>query len=266
MNPRNEVDLLHILQSPLIQKGPGPFLRLVLAEAGRYGMPQQVIATLDDVAAMIGFYDPLPKGQAAHLGGPVVTWRTDPRQPTMERVHDVERLALKQRALIAFGGAPADHQVGTAEIVVALGNGHKANVPPEFFDVFTWASVDVLATLQQRSPQSVREEKKWPEIPDADVLKPGGRLHATYVTIATEIRRQVIASIKDSPDNPREQLLALAVFFLKSHELEQARAIKNGRADTAQEIQQVINNIRTMFPDIDKLADTLLDQPLMPAG
>jgi hypothetical protein len=42
---------------------------LVLAEAASYGMPPQVIATLDDVAAMLGLYEPLPANQAAHVAG-----------------------------------------------------------------------------------------------------------------------------------------------------------------------------------------------------
>ena len=119
------MDVVEIMQSPLTQLGrTGPFLRLVLAEAAVYGMPAQVIATLDDVAAVLGFYDPLPVGQVAHLGGPLVQWRSSVQQPTFERITDVEALALKQRALIAFGGAPIDQMVGTAEIVCAMGNLH----------------------------------------------------------------------------------------------------------------------------------------------
>src|SRR5579859_6085401 len=108
------MNIVEIMTNPLTQRATetrktGPFLRLVLAEAASYGMPPQVIATLDDVAAMLGFYEPLPANQAAYVGGPMVQWRTAREQPIHETVVDVERLALKQRCLIAFGGAPPGH-------------------------------------------------------------------------------------------------------------------------------------------------------------
>jgi hypothetical protein len=250
------MDLMEIMKSPLTQAGPGSFLRLVLAEAASYGMPPQVVATLDDVAAMLGLYDPLPTGQAAHLAGPIVQWRTDRRQPTHERVVELERLALKQRALIAFGGAPTGHQVGTAEIVAAMGNLHKEWAPGEYYDVFTWASVDVLGTLMGSTPDELRKEKGWSSVSDADVIQPGGRLYPTYVEMATEIRRFAIASLKgDSEGNPREYLRPLGVYFLKAHLQVQARAEKDGRADVAKQLNEIIATIRTMFPNIDQAVD-----------
>jgi hypothetical protein len=157
------MNIVEILKSPLAESGRnGPFLRLVLAEAASYGMPPQIVATLDDVAAMLGFYNPLPMGQAAHVAGPIVTWRTDRRQPSIERIADVEALAMKQRFLVAFGGAPPGHTVGTAEIVCAMGNLHKdLGMPAEYYDVFHWASTDVLSKLTGQTPEEVLKEKGW---------------------------------------------------------------------------------------------------------
>jgi hypothetical protein len=259
------MDLMQIMQSPLTQAGPGSFLRLVLAEAANYGMPPQVVATLDDVAAMLGFYEPLPSGQAGHLAGPIVRWQTDRRQPTHEHVHEVDRLAMKQRALVAFGGAPADHRIGTAEIVSAMGNCHKDFSPEEFYAVFCWASADVLATLTGQKPEQIRKDKGWAAISDDDVVRPGGRLYPTYVTIATEIRRHAIAAIQGNPDNPREYLRPLAAHFLKSHMLVRDRAASEGRTVLANQLQDSINSIRAMFPDIDRVVETL-SRPVEPAA
>src|ERR1700692_3606137 len=104
------MNMIDIINNPLAQPGePGQFLRLVLAQAGGYGMPGSVIAMLDDIAAMLGFYKPLPEGPSGHLAGPLVVWRSHPNQPTMESIEEMLRLAYQQRALTAFGGAPADH-------------------------------------------------------------------------------------------------------------------------------------------------------------
>lgn len=258
-------DLATVVASPLLANGYGGFLRLVLAEAAGYGMPPEVVATLDDVAAMLGLYEPLPPGQASHLGGPIVQWRYDRKQQIHERIHDAERLALKQRALIAFGAAPADHQIATAEIVCALGNCDKDNMPPEFYQVFCWASVDVLAHMTQQTPASIRKAKGWPEITDADVVKPGGRLHPTYVKIATDIRRMIIATFKGDAKNPREGLVPLGVFFIKSHEVVMKQAIRDGDDATADQIRHTILMIQSMFPNIQLLTEAL-DRAVETAG
>jgi hypothetical protein len=84
------MNMVDIMNNPLARPGdPGQFLRLVLAQAGGYGMPGSVIAMLDDIAAMLGFYQPLPKGPSGALAGPLVTWRTHPNQPTLESIHDM---------------------------------------------------------------------------------------------------------------------------------------------------------------------------------
>src|SRR5207237_350968 len=157
------MDVLEIMRSPLTESGrTGPFLRLVLAEAASYGMPPQVVATLDDVAAMLGFYDPLPAGQAAHVAGPLVRWRTDRRQPTIERVTDVEALAFKQRCLIAFGGAASGHMVGTAEIVCAMGNLHTAEEvrPPKlYWELFHRDATHLMSELKRSSPAAVLKDR-----------------------------------------------------------------------------------------------------------
>ena len=215
------MDIMEIMQSPLTQSGrSGSFLRRVVAEAASYGMPPQVIASLDDVAAMLGFYDPLPAGQAAHVAGPIVNWRTAHTQPSFERVIEVEHLALKQRCIIAFGGAPAGHMVGTAEIVCAMGNLHTAQEirPPEpYWELFQWAATDVLSKLTGDPPAIVLKHKDWPAISDDDVLRPGGRLYPTYQEVATHIRRQAIGHLDGAPENPRVNLRPLAEFFIRRY-------------------------------------------------
>ena len=44
-----------------------------------YGMPGSVVVVLDDVAAMLGLYEPLPQAAATHVAGPMVAWRTHPQ-------------------------------------------------------------------------------------------------------------------------------------------------------------------------------------------
>jgi hypothetical protein len=214
-------------------------------------MPPQAVATLDDVAAMLGFYDPLPKGAAAHLAGPLTVWRTDPNQPTIERVAEIEALALKQRCLIAFGGAQPGHMVGTAEIVCAMGNLHKEfEMPRPYYEVFTWASVDVLTRLTGEAPSEVRKVRKWPVITDDDVLKPGGRLHPTYQEVATNIRRTAISAMENAPDNPRQYLRPLAEHFIRSHTRVLADARADGEPEIVDRIEHAISTIRAMFPDL----------------
>jgi hypothetical protein len=51
------MNVIDIMNNPLAQPGdPGQFTRLVLAQAGGFGMPGSVIAMLDDIAAMLGYY------------------------------------------------------------------------------------------------------------------------------------------------------------------------------------------------------------------
>lgn len=255
-----ETDVQSIVESPLFMVArPGAYLRLVLAEAAAYGMPPQVIATLDDVAAMLGFYAPIPANLQNHIAGPLVQWQTDRKQPHFARVNDLEALALKQRTLLAFGGGPEHHRVGTAEIVVALGNCHKEAMPPEYWDIFTWASTRVLQILEQVDPDALRKERDWPHIRDEDVLLPSGRLHRTYTVIATEIRRQAIAALKGDPDNPRAALKPLGAHLLaaitRRHDANDAEVDPETRDNIARVLQPAIDNIKQMYPDL--IADAL---------
>jgi hypothetical protein len=243
------------MQNPLAQTGrPSTYLRLVLAEAGRYGMPGDMIAKLDDVAAMLGFYDPIPVGQAAHLAGPLILWRTHPGQPSFERIHDVEKLAYQQRALIAFGGGKPGQMVGSAEIVIAMGNLVEGTTPPEYYDVFQWASLDVLKTLTDDSAETILADpgkKHWKLITDDDVLKPTGRLYTTYQTIATSIRREAIAAMEKQPHHPRHYLRPLAARFLEAHIKVRAEAELEGLTDHVVRIEEAEETIRDMFPDLE---------------
>lgn len=251
--PPNTLNIIDLMTNPLAQAGrTGPFMRLVLAEAAHYGMPPQIVAALDDVAAMLGFYDPLPVGQAAHLSGPLIQWRTDARQPTFERVEDVEALAMKQRALIAFGGAPSDHMVGTAEIVSAMGNLHKESVPEAYYAIFGWASCDVWRQLRlDVDIEAMREERGWAVIEDDDVLRPGGKYHATYITIATNIRRNARDAHQGILRNPRVLLRPIAAQFLEIHAAMLKQAEAEGQTEQAGSIRNAISTIRGMYPDLN---------------
>ena len=260
-----ETDVLALIGNPLVQAGTtGSYLRLVLAEAARWGMPGFTISLLDDVAAMLGFYQPLPKGPAAHVTGPLVSWRTHPEQPNFERIHDVEKLAFSQRALIAFGGGRPGHMIGTAEIVIACGNILQGASPPEYLQIFQWASLDVLSIITGHTPETILADpskKHWKRIPDEDVLRPGGRLYKTYETIATSIRREAIAAMAGRSDNPRELLRPLAVVFLKSHLKTRARLEEAGSPEIIARLDETCQVIRSMFPGIDDALEYLEQEP-----
>jgi hypothetical protein len=246
------------MQNPLAQSGrSGNFLRLVLAEAGAYGMPGDVIAMLDDVAAMLGFYKPISQGQAAHLAGPLVNWRTHPNQPTFERIHDVEKLAFSQRALIAFGGGKPGQMVGTAEIVIAMGNLVQGTNPPEYYDVFQWASLDVLKTLTGDSEETILAnpgKRHWKKIANDEVLKPSGPLYSTYQTIATSIRREAIAAMDQQANHPRNLLRPIAARFIEAHTQVRREAEAEGLSHVVQQLDEAVVTIRGMFPDLGDLA------------
>ena len=247
-----------LLNNPLAQGGRiGNYLRLVLAEAAKFGMPGDVIAALDDIAALLGFYDPLPANQAAHIAGPIVQWRTHPDQPTFDRSPDVEALAYAQRALIAFSGGKPHHMVGTAEIVIAMGNIIEGESPPEYYEVFTWASVDVLKTLTDQTEEEIfvqENRKDWKKITDAEVVEPGGRLYPTYQEVATSIRRFTIAAMdKRITNNPREFLRPVAAHYIEGHTKVLAEAaFEKGPLgkQLMSALEQHIAAIRRMYPDL----------------
>jgi hypothetical protein len=248
-------DFVSLLQNPLLTSATnsrGPYLRLVLAEAANYGMPPQVVACLDDLASMLGFYDPMPANAAAHLAGPLIQWHTP--GPVLDRIVEVEALAMKQRALIAFGGIAPGHMVGTAELVCAMGNFEKDQLPSQamqrYFELFQWASTDVWATLLEKPREVVRREFKYPLIIDEEVLKPGGRLHPTYVELATEIRRSAITALENHPHHPRNYLKPLAQAFLSNHERMLKAACDHNLTSTVRQLQETIDVVRRMYPDL----------------
>lgn len=251
------LDVAEILRSPLAQSGsPGQFLRLVLAQAASFGMDGKSIALLDDVAAMLGYYNPLSPGQAAHLAGPLVNWRTHPNQPTYERVRDVEKLVFKQRALLAFGGGEPGQMVGTAEIVVACGNIMQGTMPSEYYEVFTWASLDVLSILTGDSKETILKDpgkKDWKLILDDEVLRPSGRLYKTYQEMATSIRRDAIENLRNQEDDPRRYLRPVAALFVESHRKVKAEAVAEGLTGLVERLDGAIGVITTMYPDLQGL-------------
>jgi hypothetical protein len=229
---------------------------LVLAEAAGCGMPPQAVALLDDLAfLLLGNNKPLRRTTASYMAGPLVRWQSHPDQPTHDRVLDVELLAQKQRVLIAFGGGPPGHMVGTAEIVVAMGNinSDRRMTPEEYYDVFTWASIDVLKAITSESEQQIRAEKKdWKEISDDDVLKPGGRLYATYQEIATNIRRNVIARMEEDSDSPRKVLRVLGAQVVAAHaKLREEAVAKEGKNSAmVRFLDSQVATIRKLYPDL----------------
>lgn len=250
------MNMTDIMNNPLARPGdPGQFLRLVLAQAGGYGMPGAVIAMLDDIAAMLGFYTPLPTGPAGHLAGPLVTWRSHPKQPTQDHIVEMFSLAYQQRALIAFGGAPPDHMVGTAEIVTAMGNTTREQTPAEYYEVFQWASVDALSALLNQTPAEVLADpgkKDWKRIEDAEVIRPGGRLYATYVEIATAIRRTAIEALKADENHPRKLMLPLARSVVAAYNKTRARSLAEGQPELVAIFDKNLATIHEMFPELDK--------------
>jgi len=207
--------------SPLLKHGDqSSFLRLVLSHAALYGMPPQVVALLDDLGAILGVYNhqPLSKGQAAYVAGPIVQWQTSRHQPAVERIEEMRELAHQQRLHIAFGGGPDGHMVGTAEIVCAMGNLHKEfDMPPEYYDIFIWAASDALSIITHESVPAILKTRGWKVVSDDDVLRPTGRLHATYQTISLSIRREAIASMEGHQENPRRYSRKIAEQYLKDY-------------------------------------------------
>ena len=172
----------------------------------------------------------------------------------------------RPRSLAAFGGGRPGHMIGTAEIVIACGNILQGMSPPEYYEIFQWAGVDVLKILTGDTIETILADpskKGWKLILDADVLQPGGRLHKTYETIATTIRREAIAAMNASPDNPRELLRPLAVIFLKSHVETRVRLEAAGEAETVARIDETCQVIRTMFPGIDQDLEYLKQEPTL---
>ncbi len=250
----SDLDLRSLFQSPLAQAGrAGSFLRLVLAEAASFGMPGSTIVILDDIAAMLGILDPLPEAAASHVSGPLVNWRTHPQQPTFERIHEVEKLCYKQRALIAFGGGPPSQMVGTAEIVIAMGNLVQGTSPELYYEVFQWAALDVLQEITGDSAEKILADpgkKHWRKIPDAEVVQPGGRLYSTYQTVCTTIRRESISVSTDNPDHPRALLQPFAKLFLEGNARARLEAEMEGQPRVIEMIDDSTRTILAMFPNL----------------
>jgi hypothetical protein len=250
-----------MMNSPLLARSDraGQFLRLCLAEVTQYGVPGSAVVVLDDIAAMLGLYEALPQPAASHVGGPMVAWRTSPKQPSFERIEDVERLAYKQRALIAFGGGPPGQMVGVAEIVCAMGNIIQGTSPPDYYDIYQWASLKVIEELSGTKPEEVLNDPSkanWRLIPDADVLEPGGRLYATYQIICTNIRRESIAQSEANPDYPRTLLKPFARLFLEGNAKARREAELSGADPRVFEmIDESTRIILSMFPDLSDVID-----------
>jgi hypothetical protein len=248
-------NVMNLLKNPLaMTMNQGDFFSLVLAECARYGVPGNAIALFRDIHAMLGHSKPLAEKQISALAGPLVAWRTDPRQPHFERVLDIERLAFHQRALIAFGGGKPGEMVGRAEICHAMGNILRGTSPPEYWEVFQWATIDTMAEIEGVTPERAlkdREKDGFKAIPDADVIQPGGRLYATYQEVCTSIRREAIAGLeRQALGHPRAMLRPMAAQALANHPKLKAELLAEGRADIAELLDRQMEQMLTMFPGL----------------
>jgi hypothetical protein len=256
-------DVMRMMNSPLMASNKqSDFFALVLAECALYGVPAEAIALFRDIHAMVGYSKPLGEKQVAALAGDLVSWHDSPNQKKFDRVHDVERLAYHQRALIAFGGGRPDEMVGRAEIVNALGNLiGTTKWPAEYTDIFRWASLDTLSIIQGYSRAEVlaaKAKQGWTDISDEDVVKPGGRLYPTYQKICTQIRRESIAAMEREPINhPRSFLRPWAAQFLQMNQKVRAEAAQENLTDVVALVDEHIANIHTMFPDLGSFDEEL---------
>jgi hypothetical protein len=261
--------VIDIMSNPLMARTrehtfrPEGFLRLVLAQAANYGMPPQVIASLDDLGSVLGYHEPLAASETAHIAAPLAQWRTHRSQPVYEQVVDVENLAYMQRCLIAFGGAEPGHMIGTAELVFAMGNVHQefleqeTGVSKDYREVFRWAAIDVLSILENKPKAQFWTERKWAVITDDDVIKPSGRLYAAYVEMATYIRRQSNAFLKDRPDNPRKLMEPVAKSLLDSWRTVRKRALARPEmAEVKPSIDEATQIVEHMYPGLKEPIET----------
>ena len=143
--------------------------------------------------------------------------------------------------------------VGSAEIVAACGNIVQGTSPPEYWEVFQWASLDV---LQQITGQTVEQiladpsKKGWRKIDDAEVVQPGGRLYPTYQEICTNIRRESIAANSANPDHPRTLLEPFAKLFLEGNAAARVEAEMSGERRVVEMIDDSTRTILKMFPNL----------------
>jgi hypothetical protein len=125
------------------------------------------------------------------------------------------------------------------------------------YDLFTWASVDVLQAITGESAEKILadEAKKkagWKPISDEEVLKPGGRLYQTYQEVAQNIRRTIVAEVEKSPRNPRRIIRALAAQVLECHvDFRKNLVEKFGEEhETVVFLDKQVASIKREFPDL----------------
>ena len=85
---------------------------------------------------------------------------------------------------------------------------------------FQWASLYVLREITGHTTKQILADpskKRWRDIPDAEVVQPGGRLYETYQVVCTTIRRESISVSTDNPDHPRALLQPFAKLFLEGN-------------------------------------------------
>ena len=209
------MNLTRFVQSPGFARTlshPGDFARMVLVEAGHYGMPPQTVAMLDEIGAMLGLYAPLADNQVHHLAASPVVWRNaDGSDPAVQDVsHEIVRVAVAQKAQLAFGHLEPGHLVGPAELVVAMASSVAGNLLSEFETLFRWASIQTLCAMDRTAVAAdLARERSWELVPDDHVLQPGGPLHETYIKAVRALRRQAIDSVRGDPDTDPRRIAAV---------------------------------------------------------
>lgn len=118
-------------------------------------------------------------------------------------------MAVAQKVQIAFGQAEPGHLVGTAELVVAMGNAPEGSIPPDYEALFRWAAIKTLCAMNRdQTPEDLAKERGWKLAPDDHVLKAGGPLHEAYVTTARTLRRTAIAATRSDPETDPRRITA----------------------------------------------------------
>ncbi len=243
---------------------PGEFTRLVLLEAARFGMPGNLVAALDELAATLGLYDPLPPNQSAYLAAPLMQWRSHPDMPTHDRTPEIESLAMSQRAEVVFG-ATKGVMVGPAEIVVAMNNCITDEVPEGYRKVFDWASVRVCAELEGLTLADAATKLKCDLIPDDAVLKPRGQYYNTYVEIAQNLRRTTVAAL-----HPTKTAKAIAAVtglnLLEAIQIMQKKLTPGDNAEEAAHLEQLAATIeRSIMSYQEFVRNQMAEEQAVPA-
>ena len=162
-------------------------------------------------------------------------------------------------SLIAFGGGPPGQMVGTAEIVIAMGNIVQGTSPPEYYDIFQWASLKVIEELTGDKAEKVLKDpgkKHWKLIPDAEVR---GTWWSALSDLSDHLHldpaRVDRRHGRDTPTIPRTLLQPFAKLFLYGNAKARDEAELSGEDRVVEMIDESTRTILAMFPDLADVID-----------